>query len=317
MDKLRDTYVDVAKGICILLVICIHSEVFGVIGMPLMFIAVPMFFFMSGFYDRQNLPLLPFLRKNARTLILPAIVWCIISGIYLFLLKYIKGEVEPFSMDIYSPCKTNGPAWFIVALFYAKVFVYILEKVKLPRYASIAISLCLGYVGSTYEMPLLIDEGLAAFPLYYTGKILYQNMDFFSKNLYVVGLGTTSMILFIMGFISYGIVPIGNGYYKPYYFVAVIAIMMVFSPVLYASLIIEKISLLQKIGQHSLGIMLIHSPICHTFAVILNRIFERGSIMWISSFLLCYLLTAYISYMLTEQIEKYCPILLGKRKAKK
>ena len=71
--KNRDTYVDIAKGICILLVVCIHSEVFGVIGMPLMFIAVPMFFFMSGFYDRPNLPLKSFVRKNVRTLILPAI----------------------------------------------------------------------------------------------------------------------------------------------------------------------------------------------------------------------------------------------------
>jgi len=89
---------------------------------------------------------------------------------------------------------------------------------------------------------------------------------------------------------------------------------MVFSPVLYVSRIIEDASLLQKIGQRSLGIMLIHSPICHTFAVILNRMFERGSVMWISSFLFCYLLTAFISYILTVYIEKYCPILMGKHK---
>ena len=311
---MRDTYVDIAKGICILLVICIHSEVFGVIGMPLMFIAVPMFFFMSGFYDRPNLPLQSFVSKNVRALILPAIIWCIISGIYLFLLKYIKGEMEPFSMDIYNPCMTNGPTWFIVALFYTKSFVYLLEKVKLPEYVSLVISLCLGYVGSTYEMPLLIDEGLAAFPLYYIGKMLYHKMNLFSKNLYVVGLGVISMILFIMGYISYGIVPLRNGCYMPYYLVAIIAITMVFSPVLYVSRIIEDASLLQKIGQRSLGIMLIHSPICHTFAVILNRMFERGSVMWISSFLFCYLLTAFISYILTVYIEKYCPILMGKHK---
>lgn len=28
---IRDSYVDVAKGICILLVICIHTEVFGIL----------------------------------------------------------------------------------------------------------------------------------------------------------------------------------------------------------------------------------------------------------------------------------------------
>ena len=53
----RDNFVDVAKGIGILLIVCIHTEVFVVIGMPLTFIAVPVFFFMSGFYDRSEKPI--------------------------------------------------------------------------------------------------------------------------------------------------------------------------------------------------------------------------------------------------------------------
>ena len=31
----RDTYIDIAKGLCMMQIICIHTEVFGVIGMPL------------------------------------------------------------------------------------------------------------------------------------------------------------------------------------------------------------------------------------------------------------------------------------------
>ena len=54
LNRKRDTYVDVAKGIGILLIISIHTEVFGVMGYPLSFIAVPVFFFMSGFYDRAE-----------------------------------------------------------------------------------------------------------------------------------------------------------------------------------------------------------------------------------------------------------------------
>lgn len=41
--KERDKFVDIAKGIGILLIVCIHTEVFDVIGMPLAFIAVPVF----------------------------------------------------------------------------------------------------------------------------------------------------------------------------------------------------------------------------------------------------------------------------------
>ena len=75
----RDTYIDIAKGLCMMLIICIHTEVFGVIGMPLTFIAVPMFFFMSGLYDRSEKKITNWLPKSLRTLILPGIIWILIG----------------------------------------------------------------------------------------------------------------------------------------------------------------------------------------------------------------------------------------------
>jgi fucose 4-O-acetylase-like acetyltransferase len=63
---MRDTYVDVAKGVLILLIVSIHAEVFSVIGTPFSFIAVPMFFFMSGFYDHKH-SIKTTLKKNLRS----------------------------------------------------------------------------------------------------------------------------------------------------------------------------------------------------------------------------------------------------------
>lgn len=37
LNRKRDTYVDVAKGIGIMLIVSIHTEVFGVMGYPLSF----------------------------------------------------------------------------------------------------------------------------------------------------------------------------------------------------------------------------------------------------------------------------------------
>lgn len=67
--KQRDTYVDVAKGIGIMLIVSIHTEVFGVMGYPLSFIAVPVFFLMSGFYDRSERNIGQWFPKSLRTLI--------------------------------------------------------------------------------------------------------------------------------------------------------------------------------------------------------------------------------------------------------
>ena len=120
--KQRDLYVDVAKGLCMLLIICIHTEVFSVIGMRFTFIAVPMFFFMSGFYDRSEKPMMEWLPKTAYRLIRPAVIWIIIGGLFMRILSYVKtGMIEPYVFNWQNPQNGNGPVWFLIALLYAKI----------------------------------------------------------------------------------------------------------------------------------------------------------------------------------------------------
>ncbi len=130
----RDRYVDVAKGIAMLLIVSIHTEGFGVFGYPLAFVAVPIFFFMSGFYDRSERDFMVWLPKALRTLILPAVVWIVVATLYAQLLGYAKdmswGDL-PF--DWYNIAGSNGPAWFLFALLYAKMMVWAMLKVKLPK----------------------------------------------------------------------------------------------------------------------------------------------------------------------------------------
>lgn len=135
LNRKRDTYVDVAKAIGILLIVSIHTEVFGVMGYPLSFIAVPVFFFMSGFYDRSERNIGQWLPKSLRTLILPAIIWILIATAYIKLLGYVKdrswGE-NPF--NFYIMTGDNGPAWFLFALLYAKVLTWGMIRIKLPKF---------------------------------------------------------------------------------------------------------------------------------------------------------------------------------------
>lgn len=41
--KERDRFVDIAKGVEILLIVCIHTEVFNITGLPILF-TVPVIF---------------------------------------------------------------------------------------------------------------------------------------------------------------------------------------------------------------------------------------------------------------------------------
>lgn len=132
--KQRDKFVDIAKGIAILLIICIHTEVFGAFGYPLTFVAVPIFFFMSGFFDRSERGVKVWLPKALKTLILPAFIWIVLATLYVQFLGFVKdrswGEL-PF--DWYNIVGKNGPAWFLFALLYAKIMLWAMLRMKLPK----------------------------------------------------------------------------------------------------------------------------------------------------------------------------------------
>lgn len=312
--KQRDTYVDVAKGIGILLIVSIHTEVFGVMGYPLSFISVPVFFLMSGFYDCSERNIGQWFPKSLRTLILPAIIWILIATTYGKLLGYVKdrswGE-NPFSL--YNITGGNGPAWFLFALLYAKVLIWGLMKIKMPKFVLWGGSLLIGYAGMNINMPLLFDEGCAALPLYVTGKLAYPYLREIMENKGLLVAGIIALCLYLWHLVSFMIVPQSNGNFTPYYLVALGLMLLCFVPFLFISEKLHNQKWLVSLGQHSLGIMLLHAPMCHTAAVILNRVFEPASPYWIVSFLIAYVAIVFVSYRGTVLIERYIPIMLGKK----
>lgn len=314
LNRKRDTYVDVAKAIGILLIVSIHTEVFGEFGYPLSFIAVPVFFLMSGFYDRSERNIGQWFPKSLRTLILPAVVWILIATAYGKILGYAKdrswGE-NPFSL--YNMTGGNGPAWFLFALLYAKILIWGLMKIKMPKFALWGGSLLIGYAGMNINIPLLFDEGCAALPLYVTGKLAYPYLRKIMENKGLLVAGFIALCLYLWHLVSFMIVPQSNGNFTPYYLVALGLMLLCFVPFLFISEKLQNQKWLVSLGQHSLGIMLLHAPMCHTAAVILNRVFEPASLYWIVSFLIAYVCIVFVSYWGTVLIERYIPIMLGKK----
>lgn len=309
----RDKYVDVAKGIAILLIVAIHTEVFGKIGNPLAFIAVPVFFFMSGFYDRSEKGLKVWFPKTLKTLLLPAVVWVVLVTLYVQSLGFLKNRAwGEFPFDWYHAAGKNGPAWFLFALLYAKCILWGLRKTRLPKLIIGGASLAIGYLGMNVNMPLYLNLGCAALPLYAAGKCGYSYMQRLLASKPLLLLGTIALLAYCSGYVSFTIIPQGTGMYAPFYLVALTAIALAFIPFLYVAAKLRGQKWLGCLGQHSLGVMLVHTPMCHTAAVVLNRSFAVGSPLWIACFLIAYVLIVLMAYGLTILLERYCPVLLGK-----
>ena len=141
MKKERDAYVDVAKGLAMLLVIRIHTEVFGVINAPYPIIAVPLFFFLSGFYDNTYRPLKAWLPKTFLSLFVTGVMWVGLSYIYVSLLRYLKDGTISVTFSLYSPLIGGGATWFLFALFYAKCLMGVVHKLRLPIWLNLLLVL--------------------------------------------------------------------------------------------------------------------------------------------------------------------------------
>ena len=315
MEKQRDTYVDIAKGIAILLVVRIHTEVFAVLPAPYPIVAVPLFFFLSGFYDNTNKPLKMWLPKTFRSIVVTGIIWVVISELYLFVLCCVKNGV--FSIE-YLRQPSPGVMWFLFALFYAKCGMWLIHRSKLPKWATITLLIVIGGLIPYANLPLLIGEGFTALPFYYMGSVLYpwisNNLNRLRGGALLAILGFACLLLMPLSWFPDVLVPYSSNRPILMYPVCISMTVLSFFPFLYIGNKIRHQTWLANYGRHTLGILVIHPLMLHTVAITLNRLFIKGSTLWISLFLLAFIVVCALSYYCSVWISYRIPYLLGKTK---
>lgn len=313
----RDIYVDVAKGMAMLMVVRIHTEGFTATPVPYPIIAVPFFFFLSGFYDNTDKPLKAWFFKTSRSLLMTGVIWMLISYAYLSLLHVVKdGTLPNISFNLEHP-QMVGVMWFLFALFYAKCGMAILHKLRMPFYVGMPMSLLLAVAVSRVNLPLLLSEGLAALPFYYLGRQIYPYLN---KNiegggvLMLVGLaGVVCLFLMLHPWFPMLLVPWGSRSVLLYP-VCFMMTVLSFFPFLWMANKLKSQQWLANYGKQTLGILVIHPLILHTCAIGINRVFEPSSSVWIIAYLFAYVVACVASFYLSLLILRFCPMLLGRYK---
>ena len=145
---------------------------------------------------------------------------------------------------------------------------------------------------------------------------MYANINQIIKNKFVITLGILAIFISITRLYYFTIAPTGNGFYSPNYLLSVFIMLFVFIAIIYFSSIehLPFKKVLSAIGRNSMGIMLIHVLLCHSVAVVLNRLFEINSWGWICLFLMSYVFIVIVSYYLSTFVYMFCPILFGRNK---
>ena len=186
-DCNRIEFFDLAKGICIILVVLNHlfnhinDERFEIPNFHAL--RMPLYFVLSGmFFKAYELKI--FFIKKINNIFVPFLFWLITSDIWHFwnvlwstrykcmadfeIVRFIK---DPF---LYNSIECNGPLWFLFCLFIVNVIFYYVYSICKSKGAVFFAILFIASIGRLLSMknimlPLWIDTSLTALPFFFFG----------------------------------------------------------------------------------------------------------------------------------------------------
>lgn len=335
----RDTILDLAKGIGILLVVFCHIFTGNYLNRIVYMFHMPLFFVLTGctlFYSyKESVKFKDFLRKKAKSILIPYVFFSLLCFFYwIFIERKIRNQIDisilknflnifiaKVNMELYSP---NVVMWFLPCLFIMNIIFYII--MKLPnKCKSIAIlSLFIfGCILNYYNviLPFAIETALINCIFVFIGyyfkcysKNLFKN---YKISLLII---TLFIIIFIFSILTNNNVNILEHKYNNYIIFLLGGVSGSFITIV-ISYIINKCKIINKVlewlGINSILIMCMHEPI-KRIVIKLISIFTHINIEILrSSFiysLLILSITIILIYPTIIIINKHFPFITGKKK---
>ncbi len=223
--KVRDEYIDVARGAVILLMLVGHSGAPKILTQFIYGFHMPFFFILSGYlynhgkWEARGLKEL--VRTKFKAYMIPYFILCGINIILEFItsifsngfrFEFIKEGFTDIIWDLYSYSTrarmgTSTPLWFLPCIFLSTIFVYLIFKIKRAEYRiSVLVIAWVVNIGlNIIKMPLL--------PWHFGISLVgasFMILGFYIRNYFarVEILGSRLMLLF---FVIYVVCTLENG----------------------------------------------------------------------------------------------------------
>lgn len=187
----RYDYLDIAKGIGILLVVWAHILIAGVSHRVIYAFHMPLFFLISGMLFRRDKykDFFDFLQKRAKRLLVPFAIYSVATWIIWAAFRFVRhDDVASYWDPLFQTVIARGSGafmvhnsalWFIPCLFATEIMYFALAR--LGYIARIVISVCCAYLSFAlghyfaddwwYLLPWNFDAALIALLFYCIGNI--------------------------------------------------------------------------------------------------------------------------------------------------
>ena len=191
----RLDYIDVARGIAMICIILGHLGIPEIDRVVYAF-HVPIFFLITGFFTNTKYSKKDFIKKKARTLLVPYCITCLVIILLGTIKGYITGGFVEAKNDflnwgyasLYGIGRTQtkpfhivaiGAIWFLWATFWASIFLrFILDRQPKFRMLIVIALFFVGYLSkSLLCFPLSIQAGCCATLFMYLGYLINISKD--------------------------------------------------------------------------------------------------------------------------------------------
>lgn len=174
----RIEFIDLAKGVCILLVVLMHCTGFNDPYGLLKNLRMPLYFFLSGIFFKDYGGFKPTLLKKTDRLLVPAIFFLAIYLLCSVIAHAAAGKnvADAFEVIHTDDLRIFTPVWFLICLFWqCMIFLTICRLTSSMLWRGILVITCggIGLVCSRMDIVIYnhIDTALTALPFFYCGCI--------------------------------------------------------------------------------------------------------------------------------------------------
>lgn len=294
----RFDYVDIAKGIGILMVVWAHILLTGASHRFIYAFHMPVFFLLSGMmFSREKYASFGvFLGKRAKRLLIPYVIYSVLTWMVWAAFRFIRhDEVDSYWMPLLQTVIAQGSGafivhnsalWFVPCLFLTEIMYFFISRLGnwwtlVACFVCAAFSFKLGAVyGYTYwfMLPWNADAALIALPFYCVGNMIgsqlgHQRIMDSAKGhigLYALGFIALTVVLYWSAMV-YGECSMGSSSYQCPSGVFLARAFVGSAWLLCLSLLLSMLkdnyrivatfkNLLKWVGKSSLDIMCLHIP---------------------------------------------------------
>jgi acyltransferase len=303
----RYDYIDISKGIGILLVVWAHIMITGSTHRVIYAFHMPLFFLLSGMlFKRERFSgFASFIKKRSKRLLLPYAVYSVATWALWAMFRYIRHDEvvsywEPLLQTIIAKGSGefmvhNSALWFVPCLFVTEIMYFIISKMK-EVYTIVVCILCsimsfvLGYYFGDnwwFLLPWNFDAALIALIFYCFGNIFIKHFSHkevvgFVERHYKLMLSILCLLSVILyfGATIYGECSMGSSSYQCSGIVftiraiigcvSLIVLALILSHLQNSSLWFKHIiGYIKWLGINSLDVMCLHIPIKGIFVIII------------------------------------------------